>query len=328
MPVQVSVVMPAYQAEAFVAQGIASALAQSLTDLEVVVVDDCSTDGTWDVLQRCAREDPRVVALRQPRRSGASAARNVGITRARGRWVALLDADDLFLPQRLERMVERAEAEGADLLGDDLLKSDFTTGAPLGRAFGDEALTFNGPLPLAELVRRDMPGQERLAKFGFLQPIMRRAFLLEHGLRYAEDVGVGEDFLLYFEAVARGGRFHLMPEAHYIYRLRPGSVSNHRGCALHLSKANERMVRIAEGLGDAELLASLHQRQRLLDFDSFVLATESGTVGAALRYARFDNPAVLLRQARVAAGAARNRFRAWRAAASARASCARAKPPR
>jgi succinoglycan biosynthesis protein ExoO len=172
-----SVVIAAHQAAAYVQEAIASALAQTRGDVEVIAMDDGSTDGTWGALQDCARRDPRVVPLQQPRRAGPSAARNTAIAQARGRWLAVLDADDLFLPDRLERMIARAEAAGADLLGDDLLKQDFGTGAALGRCFGREALTRPGPLPLVELVRRDMPDMVGHAKLGFLQPIIRRRAL-------------------------------------------------------------------------------------------------------------------------------------------------------
>lgn len=305
-----SVVIAAHQAAAYVQEAIASALAQTRQDIEVVAVDDGSTDDTWGALQACARRDPRVVPLRQPRRAGPSAARNAAIARARGRWLAVLDADDLFLPDRLERMVARAEAEGADLLGDDLLKRDFATGAALGCCFGAGALSYPGPLPLVELVRRDMPDMPGHAKLGFLQPIIRRDFLLKHGVRYAEDVHAGEDFLLYFECVARGARFHLTPQAHYVYRLRGGSVSTSRTATLHISEANRRMSRMAAGAGDAELTALLRRRQRLLDFNTFALAAERGWVRTALRHAHFGEPKSLLRQARVAVGAARRRLRA------------------
>ncbi|GGG20388.1 succinoglycan biosynthesis protein ExoO [Caldovatus sediminis] len=303
-----SVVIAAHEAAAFVQDAIRSALGQTRRDIEVVAVDDGSTDGTWGAILDCARGDARVLPLRQPRRAGPSAARNLAIRHARGRWLAVLDADDLFLPERLERMIAEAEARGADLLADNLLETDFVTGKPLGRRFTDAEMRHDGPVPLIEAVRRDMPGTACRGRFGFLQPIIRRDFLRRHGLRYAEDLQAGEDFLLYFECLAHGGRFHLTPEAHYVYRLRAGSVSTRRSATLCLSAANRRMLRIAAALGDGELLALLRRRQRLIDFDSFALLAERGYFGAALRYLHCTGPASLLRHARVALGAARRRL--------------------
>ncbi|MBD0274922.1 MAG: glycosyltransferase, partial [Acetobacteraceae bacterium] len=271
-PVAASVVIPAHQAAGFVHEAIHSALAQTREDIEVVVVDDGSTDGTWDAILACAGRDARVVPLRRPCRGGPSAARNAGIARARGEWLAVLDADDLFLPRRLERLIAAAGALGADLVADDMLLVDFATGEPLGRRFGDGAMARDGPVPLLEAVRRDMPGRGAGGgMFGFLQPLIRRDFLLARGVRYAEDVLVGEDFLLYFECIARGARFHLAPAAHYVQRLRRGSHSAGREAMLHLSAANRRMLRIASDLRDPEAAALLRRRQRRIDIDCFAL---------------------------------------------------------
>jgi hypothetical protein len=93
----VSVVVPTYDRAALVGEAIASALAQDIDDLEVVVVDDGSTDGTREVVSRF---DSRVRYLRQ-RNRGAAAARNLGVAAARGRYVAFLDSDDVWVPEKL-----------------------------------------------------------------------------------------------------------------------------------------------------------------------------------------------------------------------------------
>lgn len=93
----VSVVMPAYNGEACIGDAIESVLGQSYPRLEVVVVDDGSSDGTWDVLQRFG---DRIRAIRQPN-GGLAAARNAGLRAARGDLIALMDHDDVCEPQRL-----------------------------------------------------------------------------------------------------------------------------------------------------------------------------------------------------------------------------------
>lgn len=122
---QVSVVIPAYNRERSVRAAVDSALAQQGVAVEVIVVDDGSQDGTAGVVE--AIDDPRVSLVRQSN-GGVSAARNTGIRNARGEWVAFLDSDDVWLPQKLGRQLERmAEAPGcmasqtsAYLVDDDL----------------------------------------------------------------------------------------------------------------------------------------------------------------------------------------------------------------
>lgn len=308
MTVAVSVIIPAHNAEGYVRQAIDSALAQTRRDIEVVVVDDGSVDATWEAVSACARRDGRVVPIRLERRGGPAVARNAAIERARGRWLALLDADDLFLPERLERLVGLAEEARADLLADNLRERDFATGRPLGLHFADDAMAHPGPLPLVELVRRDMPDTPDRSRFGFIKPVIRRDFVLRHGIRYAEEILASQDFLLYFDCVARGARLRLTPEAWYVYHLREGSISTRRDSTLYRSAANRRMLRTAKALGDRELVALLRRRQRMIDFHSFALAVERGDVAAALRHAHCGDPARMLRHARVVAGAVRRRL--------------------
>jgi len=96
----VSVVMPSHNSEPTLAESIRSVLQQTLADLELIVVDDGSGDGSLRIAQRCANQDPRIVVVPQAN-AGASAARNTGIRRARGRLLAFLDADDTWDPQFL-----------------------------------------------------------------------------------------------------------------------------------------------------------------------------------------------------------------------------------
>jgi glycosyltransferase involved in cell wall biosynthesis len=97
----VSVIIPTYNRADLVRQAVASVKAQTYRDFEIVVVDDGGVDGTFEVLSAC----PELRLLRHARRRGVSAARNTGITAARGQWLAFLDSDDLWLPDKLARQM-------------------------------------------------------------------------------------------------------------------------------------------------------------------------------------------------------------------------------
>lgn len=115
---KISVIVCAYNAQAYLAATIESVLAQTYRDFELVVVDDGSTDGTGRVVAGF-QADPRVVYHRQPN-GGFGAARNAAVGLARGEWVAVIDHDDVCLPQRLERQLAAAAAhpEAALLFSD------------------------------------------------------------------------------------------------------------------------------------------------------------------------------------------------------------------
>jgi glycosyltransferase involved in cell wall biosynthesis len=110
---RVSVIIPTYNRAAWVAEAVASVLAQTYRDFEVLAVDDGSTDATLEALAPFWRH---IIMLRHSRRRGVAAARNLGIAAARGEWLAFLDSDDLWLPEKLSRQMAFARAHPEFLL--------------------------------------------------------------------------------------------------------------------------------------------------------------------------------------------------------------------
>jgi hypothetical protein len=108
----VTVCMACHNAEQTVAQAVQSVLAQSHHNLELYVVNDASTDGTCDVLQRLQRQDGRIKLINQPRNLGTYVARNQVLQQAQGRYFTVLDADDIALPHRLALQVQHLEQSG------------------------------------------------------------------------------------------------------------------------------------------------------------------------------------------------------------------------
>jgi glycosyltransferase involved in cell wall biosynthesis len=106
----VSVVIPTFNRRQLLEMSIDSVLAQTLSDFELFIVDDASTDGTADWLAKTANSDKRIHVIRLPTNRGCNVARNVAVGRARGSYLAFLDDDDLFLPERLEHTVAKFEA--------------------------------------------------------------------------------------------------------------------------------------------------------------------------------------------------------------------------
>lgn len=102
----VSIIIPAYNAESFIGETLDSVLSQTYRNLEVIVVDDGSSDRTVEVIQRYAARDPRIVLVQQTN-GGVAAARNRGIRQAKGEFVAPVDADDIWVPEALALMVQR-----------------------------------------------------------------------------------------------------------------------------------------------------------------------------------------------------------------------------
>lgn len=101
----VSVITPAYNCESTISETIESVLAQTWSNWEMLIVDDCSTDATNQMVKEYANVDERIKLIRLEKNSGSAVARNTAIRHAKGRYIALLDSDDLWKPQKLERQI-------------------------------------------------------------------------------------------------------------------------------------------------------------------------------------------------------------------------------
>lgn len=112
----VSVIMPAYNAEKYIAEAISSVLSQSYTNWQLLILDDCSTDHTAEIAEYFEKADTRIRVLRNPRNMGVAKTRNRGIDMAKGEWVALLDSDDRWHDDKLEKQLVVADSSDADII--------------------------------------------------------------------------------------------------------------------------------------------------------------------------------------------------------------------
>ena len=108
----VSIIMPNYNGERFLPETLESVLNQTYANWELLIVDDCSTDGSREIIASYADKDARVRPVFLEENSGAAQARNIALLAAKGRWIAFLDSDDLWLPGKLERQIAFMTANG------------------------------------------------------------------------------------------------------------------------------------------------------------------------------------------------------------------------
>jgi len=220
---RVSVVIPAYNAQSTIASTLRSILAQSVTDIEVLVVDDCSRDGTAMVVQQIATEDTRCRYIKLPVNAGGPAhPRNVGIEQARAPWIALCDSDDLWHPAKLELQLAAAEQAGSRFLCTQM--ADFDDEA----AIRHEPLPPSGhQLPLVPFALGDLLRKNRIATSSVL---IQRALVHEAG-GFDPDRGLiaVEDYDLWLRCVALTGKPVLRLEWPLVdYRKAPTSLSGNK----------------------------------------------------------------------------------------------------
>lgn len=102
---KISIIMPVFNVKKYIDESIASVISQTYDDWELILIDDCSNDGTYDYLLASYQENPKIKLLRNPVNSGAGASRNLGLQNASGKLIAFLDADDIWLPSKLEKQL-------------------------------------------------------------------------------------------------------------------------------------------------------------------------------------------------------------------------------
>lgn len=274
----VSVVVPARNAGTTVEAALASALDGQGVPLEVIVVDDGSTDDTARLVSDAARRDPRIRLLRGAG-EGAGAARNRAIAAARGAWIAPLDADDRFRPGRLARLTALGEKERADLVGDDLnlVGPGRGVGPAAGTAFGRHGPEHLSAVGLVDFVENNMFHADAMG-WGYMKPLIRCTALEARGIRYDPGLRIAEDYQLYFDLLRAGARFVYTAEALYDYTLAPGSLSHamRRADAEAILERARADLAAARHAGETRLAGGLERRCRGIEsqvlYDGFVSA--------------------------------------------------------
>ena len=212
----VSIITPCYNAEKYLAQTIESVLAQTFQDWEMLVIDDCSSDGSADIIKSYALKDPRVIYLKTSKKSGSpTEPRNLGIQNAKGRYIAFLDSDDLWLPAKLERQLEIFEGNEStavvfsyyEKISEDGKRSDRVVTSP-------ESVTY------AKLLYGNV--------IGCLTGIYDTSKV---GKVYMENTG-HEDYIMWLAILKKGYLGLNTQDVQALYRVREQSVSSNKLRAL------------------------------------------------------------------------------------------------
>ena len=290
--------MANHNGAAFIGDALKTAMTQTLRAIEILVIDDASTDASRAIVADLAQRDRRIRLIELPVRSGPAVARNTGLDQANARWIAVMDSDDLIHPERLERLLRHAEAQDTDIAADNLLVFDADTAVP-PYAFLGEAPPC--AIDLAAYVLGNAFGPAR-RKLGYLKPLFRTGCVRASGARYDPALRVAEDFSFVRALLAAGARFHIFSGLTYFYRKHPHSVS-HRlapGDITAMMDDDDRFL-AAQPAPQPPLQHAFAMRRQgfrtALDFAGLIDAIKAGRwMEAASRAARHPRAALMLRQ--------------------------------
>ena len=238
---KVSVIIPIYNVEKYLAACLESVLSQDLDEMELLCVDDCSTDGSLGILREYASRDDRIRCLRTDRNRGISAARNLGLSMACGEYIAFVDSDDFLADRSLGGLYRQAKEKRLDVLyfrHSSVDENGIPTGTEIPRSEAPDPSVLPGPAVLERFLAR---GEWSCVVFCQL---LRRDFLLKHGLRFKEGY-IHEDEAFSFAAAVLAERALSVPVTAYRYRHRAGSIMTSSSMTHHYEGTARAFVDIA-----------------------------------------------------------------------------------
>lgn len=210
----ISVITPVYQSAQYIDETVASVLGQSFSDLELILVDDGSTDGSLERCQYWAERDSRVVVLKSPQNQGAAASRNQAMEAANGDYVAFLDSDDVWAPEKLNRQYQFMKEQACDF--------SFTAYQMENEA-GESLGTVDTSQQQTAFSYQDM--LKKQATLGCSTVMLKRSAI---GSLRMPDIRTGQDYAFWLLLLKQGLLAYLLPEPLTRYRVRQGSISRNK----------------------------------------------------------------------------------------------------
>ena len=255
---KVSIIIPAYNCEKTLAECLGNVVHQTLKDIEVIVVDDASTDGTWNIIAECERQFPELImAVKSDVNRGPGGARNIGLMYASGEYIGFVDSDDIVSTSMFEKLYLTAKEGDYDIVDCGYYNQE-----------KDNAIVHT-----SDALTGDMDGQKRselIVSGGYLwSRIFRRALIMGSGVCFREGVILEDaEFLMCMHVLAK--RVGNVKEILYNYRSFPNSASKEVNPVKYLGNAMAAMDAIYETMSG---LSAYEEVQDAVEYVIFQLAS-------------------------------------------------------
>ena len=214
----VSVVMPVYNAEKYIEKALSSVMNQTIKDIEILCVNDCSKDNSVEIIKKLQKKDSRIVLIENETNLKVSQTRNNGVNHAKADWIALIDSDDAWEPDYLEKVMARQEQTGGQLISTSCKFMD-DDGKILDSAF---------------IVPEEISYKQLLKQNKILcsSVFIKKELLLKYPF-FAD--AVHEDYVCWLNILKEIGKSYAVSEPLLIYRLTTGSKSRNKFKAIKMS---------------------------------------------------------------------------------------------
>lgn len=206
----VSVIMPAFNCEAYIGEAIDSVVKQHYQNWEIIIADDCSKDGTKDIVEGYGKRDPRISYLRLPENRGAAVARNKAIEKASGAYLAFLDSDDLWYPEKLQEQI--------DFMERNRVKFSCTAYGKID----DRGMALD---------RKIVP-QGKSDYMGLLKNCPGNSTVVYHaeslGKFFIPDIKKRNDYVMWLKVIKKAGYLYGIPKELSVHRIRKEGISSNK----------------------------------------------------------------------------------------------------
>jgi len=267
----VTIIVPVYNSRERVARCAASLAGQTYHDLQIVLVDDGSKDGSGDICDAFAQNDGRIESVRKPN-GGASSARNAGLDRAKGEWIAFVDADDYVSPCYIEHMLSAAQGDCDMAICRFAWVQDSSSDSSSDSSNSSSSEPFNRAPGTRQITGREACAQRFGKEISLYNRCWGKIFRahLWAGLRFPEELAIGEDIYVSHALLYRAGRIAITDAVLYAYVQSAGGIMRSGFSPRHLLDALEAWqqgARFFSEAGEADL-ANIARRvycSRMLD---------------------------------------------------------------
>ncbi len=206
----VSIIIPTYNTQDFIEKGINSLVNQTYSHIEILIIDDKSTDNTVEVIQTKFPQNSRIKLIQKEKNSGPASSRNIGIKNATGKYIALLDSDDYYVPDKIEKQVSVMESH-----------PEIAVCSTYLQCFGLQNQVIKFPIQNDEIKDQQLLG----CPVAHPASMFRTSFLKENNLYYDESLKFSEDYELFTRILDCQGKFITIPEPLYFYRITGNQAS-------------------------------------------------------------------------------------------------------
>lgn len=222
--VLISIIIPVYNVEKYLRQCLDSVLSQSYSNIEVICIDDASTDGSLSILKEYSDKDKRIRLLKNQKNEGNSFTRNAGLKEINGKYTYFLDADDYIELNAIEELTRYAEQYETECIyfNSRLLSEGAEVGKGPALEYGLREINkkiYTGPVLFKLLIDKNVYTNSLWRRF------WKTEFLLENNLKFDDELRTSEDAYFSIKAILCGKRMMIVDEIFHIYRRREGSLT-------------------------------------------------------------------------------------------------------